>query len=149
MLSFALAKESDISDILKIEKENFINPWKEKDFAYEINENPFNKVILLKKGLEIIGYIDFIITFTSSSISKIAVLKKYQGMGYGQNLFDYMLEDLTKNYKDEVETITLEVRKSNHKAIKFYERNGFRYICDKENYYSDGESALYMVKGLI
>ena len=49
--------------------------------------------------------------------------------------------------KEEVSTISLEVRVTNEPAIKFYEKIGFKKITIKEHYYDDGEDAIYMVKG--
>ena len=41
--------------------------------------------------------------------------------------------------------MTLEVRKSNEKAIKLYKKFGFIFSHVKEGYYDDGEDALYMI----
>ena len=47
-----------------------------------------------------------------------------------------------------VETISLEVRISNHAAIALYEKCGFSRAIVRKNYYSDGEDALLMVYSL-
>ena len=49
--------------------------------------------------------------------------------------------------KNEVFSITLEVRVSNISAQKLYESLGFKKILIKNNYYSDGEDAFFMMKG--
>mgnify|MGYP001046107313 CR=1 FL=1 len=43
-----------------------------------------------------------------------------------------------------IHEITLEVRKSNHVAIKLYESFGFKTVTIRENYYPNGESAFMM-----
>ena len=54
-----------------------------------------------------------------------------------------------KDIDDVVETVTLEVRKSNEAAIKLYEKNGYVFVVNKKAYYSNGEDAVYMVKRLL
>ena len=51
--------------------------------------------------------------------------------------------------KSECMVCTLEVRISNDKAISFYIKNGFEKVLVKKAYYSDGEDAFYMVKGVL
>lgn len=143
------ASLDNLEDILQIENNCFKCPWKKADLIYELSENPINKFFLYKKENKIIGFIDFMITFNSSTISQIAVEKEYRKKGYATKLLNTMEEYLPHDGDDEVETITLEVRKSNLAAIEFYKKNGFEYIVDKPHYYSDGEDAIYMVKRLI
>ena len=45
---------------------------------------------------------------------------------------------------DNINTVFLEVRKSNIRAINFYKRNGFVKINEEDDYYNDGESAIIM-----
>jgi ribosomal protein S18 acetylase RimI-like enzyme len=44
--------------------------------------------------------------------------------------------------------IRLEVRKDNHRAIKFYEKNGYESFGEYKNFYEDGADALRMRKML-
>ena len=44
---------------------------------------------------------------------------------------------------------TLEVRVSNTPAINLYKKLGFIVVTTKKQYYSDGEDAYYMVKGVM
>ena len=43
-------------------------------------------------------------------------------------------------------SISLEVRKSNLKAISLYERNGFEISRVRPNYYDDAEDAIVYIK---
>ena len=54
-----------------------------------------------------------------------------------------------KDIENVVETVTLEVRESNLKAINLYTKNGYERVIVKPKYYSNGEDALYMVKRLL
>ena len=66
---------------------------------------------------------------------------------YDDFITDEMEEAFKEMDKEEVSTISLEVRVTNEPAIKFYEKIGFKKITIKEHYYDDGEDAIYMVKG--
>ena len=58
-----------------------------------------------------------------------------------------MKEAFKEMKENEVFSITLEVRVSNIKAQRLYEKLGFKNTLLKKSYYSDGEDAFYMVKG--
>lgn len=138
---------SDLQQVLLIENESFKKPWTEKDFLYELNSNPVNVILVAHDNDMILGFIDFMITFTSSSISQIAVKKEFRRQGIAQMLLNRMYSILYKT--NEVETITLEVRESNCSAQSMYHKNLFRDVVVKPHYYDDGENAIYMCKELL
>ena len=76
-----------------------------------------------------------------AQILNIAIDLPYQHRGYGKKLLDYTLRELG-NETD----VFLEVRESNLPAIKLYNEFNFEEIGVRENYYSDGESAVVMHK---
>lgn len=138
-----LADVKDLPQLLEIQNECFIHPWKEKDILYELKENPVNFMYVLEEGNLILGFIDFWITFDSATIAQIAIRKQYQGKGYSSILMQEMIDDC---YAKKVLNITLEVRTSNTKAISLYKKFNFREIVIKPHYYDNGEDALYMVR---
>ena len=139
----------DIDDLLVIENKCFSDPWKKKDLQYELSENPVNVFLVFEKDLEIIGFIDFMITFNSATISQIAIAPEHRNKGYARRLLDAMETKFPKDIENSVETITLEVRASNQKALNLYTKNGYEKITIKPKYYSNGEDAIYMVKRLL
>ena len=153
MISLRLMNINDLDAILAIENESFLSPWRKEDWLYELNENPINVIYVLEVeengAKEVVGFIDFMVTFTSSTISQIAVKKAYRKRNLGTLLLNQMLEHLNKQYPEEVETITLEVRKHNAPAIAFYEKNGFEAVLIKPHYYDNGDDAIYMIRRLI
>jgi len=56
-----------------------------------------------------------------------------------------VLEELKK---DGFNTVVLEVRKSNLKAISLYKKFGFTEEKILSKFYPDGEDAIYMIKNL-
>ena len=139
-IEIRMAFNSDFSKLLNIEKELnlpitslilFKNLVKEQNVF--ILKNIFSK--------EILGFIQFRGDKITSEIITLGVRKKYQNIGFGRKLFDYVV-------KNGYENIFLEVSNSNKKAIKFYYNIGFKKISRRKKYYGNNkknkEDALLM-----
>lgn len=148
MIKYRLARQEDFEQVLEIENECFKQPYTRKELEYEFNENPVNKIIVAESEGKIVGFIDFLITFNSSTIMQVAVTNKFRGQGIATQLLSEMEHSFPKEIDDVVETITLEVRESNEAAKALYLKNGYELVVVKKNYYKDGENALYMLKRL-
>ena len=140
--------EDDLPMVMEIENLTFLHPYQAKDFLYEMHENPVSYVWVIEYsnasfGLKtVVGFIDFWITFDSGTICQIAVHPDIQRSGVGSELMNEMIKELKAK---KVQTMTLEVRESNEKAINFYKKFGFKVSHKKEGYYSNGEDAIYMI----
>ena len=148
MIKYRFAKQSDFDGVLKIENECFKQPYSVEELTYEFKQNPVNKIVVAEAEGEIIGFIDYLITFNSSTIMQVAVTEKYRKNGVATQLLSEMEKSFPKNVDDVVETITLEVRESNKAAKALYLKNGYEVVTTKKNYYKDGENAIYMLKRL-
>ena len=141
-------EEEDLPMVMEIENLCFIKPWSEKNFLYEMYENPFANLWVIEMsnaslGLKsVVGFVDYWQTFDSGTLCQIAIHPELQNNGIGSQLLDEVVKDA---YAKKIRTMTLEVRKSNEKAIKLYKKFGFVYSHVKEGYYDDGEDALYMI----
>ena len=142
------SKESELQAIAMLEAACFHDPWPLEQVIYERKENPTANLYSAVIDDEVVGYIDFFITFDSASIARICVANEYRRNGIAKALIDKMV-DVCKKQEEPVDNITLEVRESNEAAIKLYEKNGFEHITKKKMYYSDGEDAIYMVRCII
>lgn len=140
---------SDVSTILEIENECFSEPYSEHNLLYELTENPFAHVYSALVDGEVVGYIDFNITFNSATINRIAVKQAFRRKGVGNLLLGQVLKDCEAEKNDVVEFLTLEVRQSNATAIAFYKKHRFEAVTTKKQYYEDGEDAIYMVRSLV
>lgn len=140
------AKLIDLKGILSIENECFVSPWKESDLEYELTQNPINKFYVLVDEEKLVGFLNYMVTFNSATITQIAVTKEYRKQGLASMLLKKMFEDLPSSGEDVVEFITLEVRESNKAARNLYKKHGFEEVVIKRAYYADGENAVYMVK---
>jgi ribosomal-protein-alanine N-acetyltransferase len=89
--------------------------------------------------------VGFIVGFMSSEdtgrIFSLAVDPKYRNRKIGSLLLNEIIDVIGKIGAVE---IILEVRASNIKAKRFYERHGFFQTWIAEKYYNDGESAILM-----
>ncbi len=142
-------KKKDIEKVAELEAACFIKPWPLNQIAYEYKGNPCAKVFVATDSSDnILGYIDFMITFNSATIDRICVSEKYRGNGIGSKLLEKMVE-VCKKQKEIVEFITLEVRVSNKNAISLYLKNGWQKVIIKPKYYDDGEDALYMIRSIL
>ena len=134
----------DIDKIVALEQELFSSPWDKEAFYYELEKNAFSTILVLEDELEIIGYIGMWLLGDQTQITTLGIKKAYQGNGYAKKLMD-KCEEITKmmGYVN----INLEVRVSNQKAIKLYEKGGFKIVAIRKNYYQDNhEDAYLMIK---
>ena len=76
----------------------------------------------------------------------IAVKPQYRGLGIGSGLLSETINVMRDFYR--VESIYLEVRVTNHIAIRMYEKFGFVKARVVKGYYRDNEDAYIMVKRL-
>lgn len=139
---------SDMSQIMAIENASFKHPFTESQMMYELTENPVGYLYSAVVDSEVVGFIDFMITFNSATITQIAVKEGFRSKGIGNLLIGQMLKDC-RAQADPVEYLTLEVRESNTRAQKFYKKHKFEQIVIKKSYYDDGENAVYMVRSII
>lgn len=137
-------KQRDFSHVLDIELKCFPDsPWNEKQFLYELNENPFSNLYVYVLDDNIVGYIDWWITYEISQVANIAVSEGYRNMGIAQGLLNLCIKD---SIEKGCENISLEVRQSNVNAIQLYNKNGFIKAGVRKNYYPNGEDGDLMIK---
>lgn len=139
----ALKQEIDV-----LERDSFKDrAFSIDNWEYEFCENPFSVILLIYDVGKLIGLLDYWITFDSATIFRIEVSVEYQNKGIGTRLMNLMIKDLNEQ-ETKVSYITLEVRESNIKAIKLYKKFDFNELNIKNNYYNDGENAIFMGKGI-
>lgn len=136
--------EQDLEKVLEIEHQVFKYCWTKDHYLYELNENPFSYLYVLEENNEILGYVGFWIMFEQAQITTIAINPKEQEQGLGYQLLEFAMERIKR---EQCESITLEVRKSNIKAQKLYQKCGFVECGIRENYYDD-EDAILMGVGI-
>ena len=126
-----IALYSDFSELSKIEKELNLPMTNSILFKSLVKEE---NVLILKNNFsgKILGFIQFRGDEISSEIITLGVRKKYQNIGLGKKLFNYLVK---KGYGN----IFLEVSNLNKQAIKFYCKIGFKKISSRKKYYGNNK----------
>ena len=113
--------------IANLEKSLFDSPFSIKDLENMSLQEAFK--IWKIYGDNLIGYVCFFQVKNEVEIIKIGIMKSNQGKNYGTHL-------ITKIKNLSIKKIFLEVSSLNKTAIKFYEKNGFKIIGVRKNYYT-------------
>lgn len=135
--------EDDINQIVEGET-NIFGESLGFDMLYsDLKLNPYANYLVLEINRKIRGYIGLWINEENAEVINFYIDKKFQGLGFGKMLLEFAI-DLCK--LSHVTNLSLEVRKSNVKAISLYEKYGFVYGYTREDYYLDHEDALVLIK---
>ncbi len=105
--------------------------WSEKSIANECERESSVVLSAICEG-KVIGFIGISTVLDEAELNNIAVDDKYLRRGVATMLFDSAVKELEKRG---VTLVMLEVRKSNEKAIRFYEKHGFVKVGERKNYY--------------
>ena len=103
MIKYRLATLNDFDAVQAIENECFKEPYSTEDLHYEFEGNPVNKIIVAEKDGKVVGFIDFLITFNSSTIMQVAVTKDCRGNGIATHL----LSEMVFNYLFKMMVLTI------------------------------------------
>lgn len=140
------AVPSDITAIVAIEKESFIDPWESSVFFDAFAIFPTTYFVAVCDGA-VCGFIVGGLENTGENmyghLCNFGVSSDYRRRGIGRLL----VRRLEHQFALELATgVQLEVRVSNTSAQRFYRRLGYRVVFQAEKYYSNGEDALIMMK---
>jgi ribosomal-protein-alanine N-acetyltransferase len=102
-------------------------------------------IVLMDDG-SMVGFIAAVPSGTKvARILMLAVLSRYRRRMYGQRLMNELYANCATAG---IDTVILEVRKSNRNAISFYERQGFSVYGEIQKFYTNGEDAYKMMRVL-
>ena len=140
-VKFTALAEQHLDAVLEIEHEAFTTPWRRQDFTGLIDNPDALSLAALHSG-RLVGYSCAWRVLECAELGNIAVARDYRGHGIARGL----LESTIRHYRRErVESIFLEVRTSNNRAIWLYELFGFTRIGVRRGYYRNPvEDALIM-----
>jgi len=167
-------QESDLDEVLVIERASFSNPWPASAFRYDLGRADYAYYMVVTPRQPapamvdappatgwtrffgrrpaaplagILGYVGFWLLVDEAHICNIAVAPAQRGRGLGELL---LLRTIQAAEQKGMLMVTLEVRVSNIAAQKLYVKFGFEVVGRRRRYYSDnGEDALIMSTGLI
>ena len=135
--------QQDLDEVLQIEGVSFPTPWSRALFEREL-ATPFARSFVARaaEGKNLLGYLCFWHVDGEAHILNLAVHPQHRTRGIGTLLLGQGIDYSRKNG---VHFITLEVRRSNYKAISLYRNFHFQPQGIRRRYYTDsGEDAVVM-----
>ena len=137
---------SDLPQIQAIEGATQVAPWAQESFLLCF-ESGYPSWVLELDG-KIIGFIILVLQVDECHILNLAVATPYQHQGLGQQL---LLQGIEYSRAEHAMVIYLEVRCSNTRAVRLYQKIGFQQIGERKDYYrvlQQHEDALVLAKYL-
>jgi [ribosomal protein S18]-alanine N-acetyltransferase len=145
--SISSINKEDIEFVKNLEIECNLSDWSKADYCNEIDRNDSIALIISTKNQKVGFLIARILNLgveREVEIYNLAILPSFQKQGFGQVLITHLINQCSKN---NVTKIWLEVRKSNIKAIKFYQKNAFVEVGRRKNFYTNPrEDAILMCR---
>ena len=121
------AHPSDLGSISQIENEAHFLPWSAQGIASELSPGGTSLFWVACPGSDragITGYICFRVLASELYLLNLAVRSGFRGRGIGKGL---LFQCLSFGVRRGIRTAVLDVHRENHRAIRFYQRCGFRF----------------------
>jgi [ribosomal protein S18]-alanine N-acetyltransferase len=142
------ATSGDISGIRELDEACGLTPWSMLSYRELMVRRAIQFLVaeVDSRNRSMVGFQIASNLEETSEILKIAVHPDYQGQGVAQLLLDTGLETASRMG---CINCFLEVRPSNHRAIRFYRRNGFQIIDLRKNYYTSPMEDAYVMQKIL
>jgi [ribosomal protein S18]-alanine N-acetyltransferase len=136
-------EESDLDEVLAVERASFTNPWSRQMFVWEMqNAGVSYAYVLRTPEWRVAGFCTLWLVLDEVHINNVAIRPECRGQGAGRLLLVHVLREGAALGATRA---TLEVRRSNTAALKLYDGLGFRVGGTRRNYYtSPVEDALIL-----
>ena len=137
-----MAGEGDVSEVARIEKVSFSDPWSASEFSAVLASPHAIFLVACDASDAIGGYIVTMSVLDESEVLNIAVDPAHRGKSLGAMLLDRSLDVAERRGS---RSTFLEVRESNEPAIRLYRSRGFEEVSRRRGYYrSPVEDALVL-----
>ncbi|MDR1773285.1 MAG: ribosomal protein S18-alanine N-acetyltransferase [Clostridioides sp.] len=145
-LEFSFLTKEDIDAVFEIEKNCFDDYWSRDMISAELS-NPLSRYLVAKLNGKIIGFVGSWFILNECHINNVAIHSDFRGNSYSVAMLKKLIEIC---YEEDIDAMTLEVRKSNEIAINLYKKIGFVMAGIRKEYYSNNkEDAIIMWKNLL
>lgn len=144
MVSVVGMAQEHISAVAQLEKECFGEcAWSENSLNESLQTDGANFFVALYNG-EIAGYVGMNTVLDEGYVTNVAVSGKFRRKGIADSLISRLDECMEEK---KLSFISLEVRASNTPAISLYEKNGYKNVGVRKNFYRlPTEDAYIMTK---
>ena len=122
--------EHDLDAVVAVENEIQPFPWSRGNFSDSLKSG--YSVWVCRLGGDLIGFSVMMSVIDEAHLLNIGVSPRYQGQGYGARLLRHTMA-VAKTHG--ANTLFLEVRPSNERAVELYRHFGFRQIGLRRGYY--------------
>lgn len=130
-----------LEPVLEIERASNPSPWSERSFRAEIGSSE-GEFLVLTVDRRPIGFGGYWAVVDEAHITNLAVEPSSRRQGWGKRIMEELLRRASGRG---LVCSTLEVRASNHPAVRLYESLGYQTVARRRRYYPDnGEDALVM-----
>ena len=142
MTEIRLINAADLAAVAEIERFCFSVPWTEKSLEILLTGENFG-VVAVKDG-KIVSYVGVISAPPEADITNVATHPDFRRQGLGEAVLYALKAEAAKR---DLETLFLEVRRSNEPAIHLYEKLGFEVIGERKGYYSNPKEDAVLMSG--
>ncbi len=143
-LTWRAAQLSDVDALLAVETRAYSHPWTHGNFVDSIAGGHW--VWLGLSGDELLAYWLAMPVLDELHLLNLAVSPSHWGQGLGQQALQHLRDEARRQ---RITEIWLEVRVSNHRAQRLYQRDGFLTVGRRRNYYpagSNGREDAYLMR---
>lgn len=131
--------KNNIQDLMLIYNEQFGNESWSREQVLSAFDNPAIAFFGIFCDDILVSFVSVLRTIDDINILDIATLQHYQGKGFAKKLINFLISNRQQN-----QTISLEVKSKNIRAITLYQLFGFQTLNIRKKYYKDGDDALCM-----
>lgn len=121
----------DLADVVAVEESVYPHPWTRTNFADSL-KNGYQAWVLRNPARELLGYFLVMGVVDEAHLLNVAVAAPWQGQGLGRFLLN---QSVACARGLGMESMLLEVRPSNMRALQIYRRYGFAEIGRRKGYY--------------
>lgn len=140
-ISFSPLNETDLREVLEIERVSFPTPWSKNMFIEDISNKDRSFFIVARMDERIVAYGGFWLILDEAHLGNLAVHPDFRRQGIGKKTLQKLIE-IAKSKGANL--MTLEVREGNKTARTLYENIGFRLVAIRRKYYNDTDEDAYV-----
>jgi len=131
LLDCAPMAQADIDEVLALEQSVFPHPWSRANFVDSLASG-YDAWVLRDAHGTLAGYFLVMFAVDEAHLLDVAVAAGRQRSGLGRHLLDRVV---ARSIEHGMESILLEVRPSNERALAVYKKYGFAEIGRRKGYY--------------
>lgn len=135
------ADVSYISEIYQLEQDCFKTPWPLEVLYEDICVN-HNIYFVIKENGRVVGYAGMWMILDEAHINNICIRREFRKKGYAHRLMERLIEEA---YALGADSMTLEVRVSNFRAINLYKDFDFEIEGVRKGYYADNKEDAFIM----